>query len=180
MDMETSRSRSSSTMASTPILPVSEFSSNSNSAPTSRPIFNIQSNGTSYGYPMNGSPHPPYPGNRFKGLATTSTSTSNSGGKCCGGATTCAPAPAPAQTATPTIHEPQAPADRDDGIRSPKRGRFESPYRFTPINPSSVDGWRGSYQDNVSSEDEIQRSPINGAECCLGVVKCNERGEIIG
>jgi len=178
MDMENSRSRSSSTMASTPILPVSEFDGNNNSASTSRPIFGIQSSSTSYTYPMNESPHPTYTGNRFEGLATASTSSSNPEGKCCGGATTCAPAPA--QTSIPTILEPQAPADRNDGIRSPKRGRFESPYRSTPTYSASVDGWRASYQDNVSPEDEIQRSPINGAECCLGVVKCNERGEIIG
>lgn len=111
----------------------------------------------------------------------------NGSGKCCGAATTC----------TPTL--PERRVDIDNQVQvpvhsNPKRTRYESPYRSeTPqfVPPSNqnqrsemssvrIADWRTSYQQNQAPMEELQATPINGDDCCLGVVKCNERGEIVG
>jgi hypothetical protein len=105
--------------------------------------------------------------------APTSASTSN----CCGTNS------APNRSTTNPI---------DDLARAQKRQRLPSPSTTRPVYPppygppppngieNNTKPRPSSFMRDMSPPIDRRVPPINSAECCLGIVACDERGEIVG
>lgn len=97
--------------------------------------------------------------------------------KCCKGATSCS---------TPSVSL----NDNEDG-RLNKRRRQVSPAieTFSPFTsghtsasqrPTPIHRASSSAIRDMSPPIDRKIPPMNSAECCLGIVACDERGEIVG
>jgi hypothetical protein len=100
------------------------------------------------------------------GLTTTTSST-----ECCAGIISCA-------TPSPALPN-EADNDNDNGPNYRlKRRRTDSSTRTSGMDdPPS---FRQARDDSPPAGRDRRVPPINGADCCLGVVECDERGEIVG
>jgi hypothetical protein len=100
-----------------------------------------------------------------------SASLTSSSEQCCAGIVSCATPPA--------VLPNQADNDNDNGPNySLKRRRTNSSTRTSGMDdPPS---FRQAREDSPPAGRDRRVPPMNGADCCLGVVECDERGEIVG
>jgi hypothetical protein len=130
------------------------------------------------GTPVASTSHPYWnnPMNTSLEVSVEPSSTAASGSKCCKRPTNCPP-----------------PSDNDagDADRISKRQRqasssleplrtYQSGSPMTEISSTPVPRRPSSSIRDMSPPVDRRVPPINSADCCLGIVACDERGEIVG
>lgn len=100
--------------------------------------------------------------------------------KCCKRPTTDAPIPVPVNHYDNYDNDRISKRQRQASTSTEPLRTFQSGSPMTEISSTPISRRPSSAIRDMSPPVDRRVPPINSAECCLGIVACDERGEIVG